>query len=138
MIIFSFSLARLHTQVRYRRSKGERVMVNRRKRDFTRLTTTLIGIVGVITLAGGLVFGQNFTAPISGFVRDTTGAVIHGTTVTAKHVETGLTRTVQTNEEGGYTMPQLPVGSYEITAENQASGNKCGVASLWLWHRKRW
>jgi len=92
-------------------------MVNCRKRDFTRLTTTLIGIVGVITLAGGLVFGQNFSAAISGFVHDTTGAVIPGTTVTAKHVETGLTRTVQTNEEGGYTMPQLPVGSYEITAE---------------------
>src|SRR5881296_430462 len=97
--------------------KGRRVMVNRRKRDFTRLTTTLIGIVGVIVLAGGLVYGQNFSAAISGFVRDTSGAVIPGTTVTAKHVETGLTRTVQSNEEGGYTMPQLPVGSYEVTAE---------------------
>src|SRR5881396_231138 len=97
--------------------KGRRVMVNRRKRDFTRLTTTLIGIVGVIVLAGGLVYGQNFSAAISGVVHDTTGAVIPGTTVTAKHVETGLTRTVQTNEEGGYTMPQLPVGSYEVTAE---------------------
>src|SRR6266705_5016139 len=97
--------------------KGRRAMVNCRKRDFTRLTTTLIGIVGVTVLAGGLVFGQNFSAAISGFVHDTTGAVIPGTTVTAKHTETGLTRTVQTNEEGGYTMPQLPVGSYEVTAE---------------------
>src|SRR5881296_1627472 len=92
-------------------------MVNWRERGFTKLATTLIGIVGVITLAGGLVFGQNFSAAISGSVRDTTGAVIPGTTVTAKHTETGLTRTVQSNEEGGYTMPQLPVGSYEITAE---------------------
>src|SRR6058998_4234550 len=97
--------------------KGRRVMVNRRKRDFTRLTTTLIGVFGVIILAGGLVFGQNFSAAISGFVRDTTGAVIPGTTVTAKHTETGLTRSVQTSEEGGYTMPSLPVGSYEVTAE---------------------
>src|SRR5881409_1876392 len=92
-------------------------MVNYRKRGLTRLTTTLIGIVGVITLASGLVFGQNFSAAISGFVRDTTGAVIPGTTVTAKHTETGLTRTVQTSEEGSYTMPQLPVGDYEVTAE---------------------
>src|SRR5881296_3095778 len=97
--------------------KGRRVMVNRRKRDFTRLTTTLIGIVGVIVLAGGLVYGQNFSAAISGFVRDATGAVIPGTTVTAKHTETGLTRSVRSNEEGGYTMPSLPVGSYEVTAE---------------------
>src|SRR5438093_2108471 len=97
--------------------KGDIVKYNYSKRDFTSLTTTLIGIVGVITLAGCLVFGQNFSAAISGFVRDTTGAVIPGTTVTAKHTETGLTRTVQSNEEGGYTMPQLPVGSYEMTAE---------------------
>src|SRR5207249_12144783 len=93
------------------------VNVNCRKRGLTRLTTTLIGIVGVITLAGGLVFAQNFSAAISGFVRDTTGALVPGTTVTAKHTETGLTRTAQTSEEGSYTMPSLPVGSYELTAE---------------------
>src|SRR2546426_11713695 len=91
-------------------------MVNRSKESFMRFLTLLIGILGVIALAGGLVFGQNFSAAISGFVRDTTGAVVPGTTVTAKHTETGLTRTVQTNEEGGYTMPSLPVGSYEVTA----------------------
>src|SRR5437899_9070874 len=92
-------------------------MVICRKKDFTRLTTTLIGIVGVITLAGGLVFGQNFSGAISGLVRDNTGAVIPGTTVTAKHIETGQTRTTQTGEEGGYTMPALPVGDYKVTAE---------------------
>src|SRR2546426_7837751 len=92
-------------------------MVNRSKESFMRFLTLLIGILGVIALAGGLVFGQNFSAAISGAVRDTTGAVVPGTTVTAKHTETGLTRTVQTNEEGGYTMPSLPVGSYELTAE---------------------
>src|SRR5207247_3007764 len=92
-------------------------MVICRKKDFTRLTTTLIGIVGVITLAGGLVFGQNFSGAISGLVRDNTGAVIPGTTITAKHTETGLTRTVETGEEGSYTMPALPVGDYEVTAE---------------------
>src|SRR5436190_11246748 len=97
--------------------KGRRVMVNCRKRDFITLTTTLFGVVGVIVLAGGLVFGRNFSAAISGFVRDTTGAVIPGTTVTAKHTETGLTRSVQTSEEGSYTMPSRPVGSYEVTAE---------------------
>src|SRR5438128_4612347 len=93
------------------------VNVNCRKRGLARLTTTLIGIVGVITLAGGLVFRQNFSATISGFVRDSTGAVIPGTTVTAKHTETGLTRSVQTSEEGSYAMPALPVGDYEVTAE---------------------
>jgi hypothetical protein len=92
-------------------------MVNRKKRDFTRPVTTLLGILLLIALAGGLASAQNFSAAISGFVRDTTGAVIPGTTVTAKHTETGLTRTAQTGEEGTYSMPSLPVGSYEVTAE---------------------
>src|SRR5438128_12264587 len=88
----------------------------RKGRDFCALVT-LVGIIGLAGWGGTSAFAQNVSAAISGFVRDTSGAVIPGTTVTAKHVETGLTRTVQTNEEGGYTMPQLPVGSYEITAE---------------------
>src|SRR5216117_1366623 len=95
------------------------VNVNCRKRGLTRLTTTLIGIVGVITLAGGLVFGQNFSAAISCVERDATGAVLPGVSVTAKHTETGLMRTVNTSEEGGYTMPSLPVGAYEVTAEKR-------------------
>src|SRR5438094_8317411 len=90
-------------------------MVNWRKRGFKRLGTTLIGILGVIALASGLVFGQNFSAAISGFVRDSTGAVIPGTTVTAKHTETVLTRTDQTSEESSYNMPALPVGDDEVT-----------------------
>jgi len=92
-------------------------MVNRRERSFTNLTTTLIGIFGVTVLAGGLVFGQNFSAAISGVVRDATGAVLPGVNVTARHTESGLTRTVQSNETGDYRMPSLPVGAYEVTAE---------------------
>src|SRR5437899_3233009 len=92
-------------------------MFNWRQRGFTKLATTLIGIFGVIALASGLVFGQNFSAAISGVVRDATGAVLPGVSVTAKHTETGLTRTVITNETGDYRMPALPVGAYEVTAE---------------------
>src|SRR2546427_6427502 len=92
-------------------------MVNWREKDLTRLATTLMGILAVIALAGGLVFGQNFSAAISGVVRDATGAVLPGVSVTAKHTETGLTRTVITNETGDYRMPALPVGAYEVTAE---------------------
>src|SRR5207249_9443465 len=112
------------------KSKREEVMVNWRKKGLTRLTTTLIGIVGVIVSAGGLVFGQNFSGAISGLVRDNTGAVIPGTTVTAKHIETGLTRTVQTGEEGSYTMPALPVGDYEVTAE-RSEERRVGKGGRW-------
>src|SRR5215468_8197190 len=74
-------------------------------------------ITGWIALAGCLAFGQGATATISGVVRDATGAVVPGVTVTAKHVESGLTRTAISNENGSYTVPLLPVGAYEITTE---------------------
>src|SRR5206468_5697583 len=68
-------------------------------------------------LAGGLAFGQNFSAAMSGSVRDATGAVLPGVSITAKHTDSGLTRTVLSSETGDYRMPSLPVGEYEVTAE---------------------
>src|SRR2546427_3938192 len=92
-------------------------MVNWREKDLTRLATTLMGILGVIALAGGLVFGQNFSAAMTSVVRDATGAVLPGGRITAKHTDSGLTRTGLSSETGDYRMPALPVGEYEVTAE---------------------
>jgi len=74
-------------------------------------------IVGLIALGSCLVFAQGSTGTISGVVRDISGAVIPGVMVTAKHTESGLTRTALTNETGAYSVQFLPVGAYEITAE---------------------
>src|SRR3989454_4928286 len=75
------------------------------------------GIIGLIALGSCLVFAQGSTATISGVVRDATGAVLPGATVTARHIESGLTRTGGTNESGDYKMPSLPVGPYELTVD---------------------
>src|SRR3989475_8712813 len=75
------------------------------------------GIVGLIALGSCLALAQGSTAAISGVVRDATGAVVPGASVTAKHIESGLTRTVGTNENGDYKMPSLPVGPYELTTD---------------------
>jgi hypothetical protein len=77
----------------------------------------LAGIIGLLVLGSGLVLSQGSSAAIVGVVRDATGGVVPGTTVTAKHIESGLTRTVDTEENGSYRMPSLPVGPYEVTAE---------------------
>jgi len=74
-------------------------------------------IVALIVLGTCLVFAQISTATMSGEVHDSTGGVIPGVTITIKHTETGLTRTVNTTENGSYHMPSLPVGPYEVTAE---------------------
>src|SRR5437773_7479831 len=74
-------------------------------------------IVAMIALGTCLVSAQGSTGTISGVVRDISGAVIPGVMVTAKHTESGLTRTALTNETGAYSVQFLPVGAYEITAE---------------------
>src|SRR5207247_2728893 len=77
----------------------------------------LTGITALIVSGNGLVFGQEFSATMSGVVHDANGGLVPGVGVTAKHTESGLTRTVVTNETGSYRMPALPVGGYEVTAE---------------------
>src|SRR5881409_425319 len=75
------------------------------------------GIIALIVSGNGLVFGQEFSATMSGVVHDVNGGLVPGVGVTAKHTESGLTRTVVTNETGSYRMPALPVGEYQVTAE---------------------
>jgi hypothetical protein len=62
-------------------------------------------------------FSQAGTADIVGTVTDATGAVLPGATVTAKSLDTGLTRTQQTTESGDYAFTLLPIGTYSISVE---------------------
>src|SRR5437899_11404564 len=48
-----------------------------------------IAIVVLIALGTGLVFAQGSTATILGVVRDTTGALVPGVSITVKHIDTG-------------------------------------------------
>jgi hypothetical protein len=62
---------------------------------------------------------QVSTGQISGRVTDSTGAVLPGVVVTATQTQTRLVRTTVTNEQGVYTLPNLPVGPYEVEATLQ-------------------
>jgi len=54
---------------------------------------------------------------LTGRITDATGAVVPNATVTAHNPATGQTRTTQSNALGDYTLPQLPPGTYEVSAE---------------------
>ena len=56
-------------------------------------------------------------ATITGTVEDPNRSVLPGVTVTARNVNTALTRTVVTGPEGRYVIPGLPPGTYELRAE---------------------
>src|SRR5439155_2322166 len=79
---------------------------------FARFVTA---IVALIALGTGLVLAQTSTATILGTVKDASGALVPGVSITVKHTESGLTRSVVSGERGSYTVPLLLVGRYEIT-----------------------
>jgi hypothetical protein len=62
------------------------------------------------------VFAQS-TATIVGTVRDSSGAVVPGATVSATNKQTAFTMTRQSGEDGAFKLPLLPVGSYDVTVE---------------------
>ena len=51
---------------------------------------------------------------ISGTVKDSTGGVVPNITVTVRNVDTSVQQTVNTNADGHYVFPTLPVGRYDI------------------------
>ena len=59
------------------------------------------------------------TAQMAGTVRDESGAVLPGVTVTVTQTDTGFTRTVVTEGSGGYAIPNLPTGPYKLEASLQ-------------------
>jgi hypothetical protein len=59
------------------------------------------------------------TAQLSGTVRDESGAVLPGVTVTVTQTETGFTRTVVTEGSGAFVMPNLPTGPYRLEVSLQ-------------------
>jgi len=71
----------------------------------------------IATMAyGQLAFAQLTSGTISGAVKDTSEGVIPGATVVLKNVDTGLVRTLTTNQRGRYQAPNLSLGNYEVEA----------------------
>src|SRR5262245_24919681 len=64
-----------------------------------------------------VLFAQD--AAITGIVSDSAQAVMPGVAIKLRNTDTNITRTVQTNQEGSYTITNLPPGPYELTAEMQ-------------------
>jgi len=71
----------------------------------------------VMALAAGTASAQTFRGTILGTVTDTTGAAIVGAKVTVHNVDTGVDRITETTADGGYLMPELAVGTYDVTVE---------------------
>jgi hypothetical protein len=67
-------------------------------------------------MASGM-FGQVFTATLTGVATDPSFGAIPKATVTATNIATNEKRTTTTSTEGRYTFSQLRPGEYELSAE---------------------
>lgn len=65
---------------------------------------------------------QLTTGTITGTVSDETKAAVPGADVTVKNIDTGLTRTILSNEQGRFEAPNLPAGTYEVTGKMAGFG----------------
>ncbi|MDT7779161.1 MAG: hypothetical protein QOC99_1673, partial [Acidobacteriota bacterium] len=72
----------------------------------------------VLCTGMSVAFAQETTGSINGTVKDSTGAVVKGATVTiTDESKKVVVRTVTTGDEGEYSVPTLPVGTYTVTVE---------------------
>jgi hypothetical protein len=86
-------------------------------------------------LSGNVLAQEETSATITGQVTDSTGAVIANANVVVTNTATGQARTVQTNDQGLYTVFPLDPGPYTINVEQ--SGFKKTVINTTLNTRDR-
>lgn len=82
-------------------------------------------VCGFLSSSVTLAQTQANAADLQGVVRDQSGAVVGGATVTAKNAGTNISKTTSSNDQGEYLIVNLPPGAYEVTVE--ASGFKKSV-----------
>lgn len=79
----------------------------------------LLPLVAVVLLAAStpiLAQSQAINGAIEGTVKDPSGAVLPGVTVTIHHVDTGTDRVVVTNSSGVFRAPLLPLGTFKVSS----------------------
>jgi Carboxypeptidase regulatory-like domain/TonB-dependent Receptor Plug Domain len=81
-----------------------------------RLGVSLLVFLGLFGCASA--WGQTNGA-IRGTVNDPSGAVVPGVTVTATLTGTDTTRSVTSDKDGAFDIPELAVGNYDVTADAQ-------------------
>ena len=75
----------------------------------------VLGAILVWLLSSGTGWTQAVAgSQLAGAVRDSSGGVLPGASVTITKTDTGMTRTIVTGSDGGYVFPNLPVGPYQL------------------------
>ncbi|QMV20249.1 TonB-dependent receptor plug domain-containing protein [Granulicella sp. 5B5] len=77
----------------------------------------LWGVLAILLLVSSVGYAQSDVGSISGFVRDSSGAVVPGAKVTVSNEGTNEAHMVVTDADGHYFAPNLPPATYSVTVE---------------------
>src|ERR1039458_6409576 len=99
---------RLHSSKEFAHTRASRLSF-----PFRRLGKLIVLLAVAVGLSHNAFDGV--TASILGTVKDPTGAIIPGATVTATNIDTHVSQVVSTNRDGFYTFPALQPGKYEVS-----------------------
>ena len=85
-----------------------------------RRTLRVVSLVVAVAAFSAQALAQGeTTSAIVGQVADVTGAVVPGATVTITNRDTGMKRSVRTDDAGRFSFPQLKPGRYSVRVETQ-------------------
>src|SRR5262245_7014654 len=88
------------------------------KHILKRAVACALGALLVVS-AGASLDAQAVRATIQGTVKDSSGGTLPGASVDVKNVATGVIQSAVADAEGRYTVPELIVGTYDVTATLQ-------------------
>lgn len=84
----------------------------------------------LIALFSALLWGQSSTTGnLQGIVLDSTGSPMAGASVTLRSLSSGATRSLQSQDDGRFSISSLPIGSYSLRV-GQPSFNPVTVEPL--------
>ena len=83
---------------------------------FNKINACLIALLALLLMSAAA-FGQGGAASLSGTIQDASGGVLPGASVVVRNVDTGIETRATSNDRGIYNFPNLPVGTYELTAD---------------------
>ena len=79
-------------------------------------TTVRLLLIAIVAAAAPVADAQTITGTITGIVRDASGGVLPGTTITMTHVGTGRVESTVSDTEGRYASGPLSIGDYRVEA----------------------
>jgi len=83
-----------------------------------------------ILISCSIAFGQSATTSLRGVIKDPTGALVPGATVTIVDQSVGKTFTAKSTSAGSYLFPQIPPAKYLITVDASGFGAESKTAEF--------